>query len=90
VSGCHAGPTCPRGRRRARALLGLGRRWAERKVEEEVDCGEERSWPHAGEEEESGPRKGKGKWAAGEERREAGRAGLGSGFALLFPSLFLF
>jgi hypothetical protein len=55
VSGFHAGSTCPRGRRLARALLGLGRRWAEREVEEEVDCGEEKSRPRVGEEEGSGP-----------------------------------
>jgi hypothetical protein len=43
VSGYHAGSTCPRGRHCARALLGLGRRWAERKVEEEADRGEKKA-----------------------------------------------
>jgi hypothetical protein len=38
-----------------RGELGLERRWAEREVEEEVDCGEEKSRPRVGEEEGSGP-----------------------------------
>jgi hypothetical protein len=43
VSGCHAGSTCQRGRRRARALLGLRCRWAERKVEEEATPGKRKA-----------------------------------------------
>jgi hypothetical protein len=35
--------------------LGLGRRWAEREVEEEVDCGKEKCRPRVGEKEGSGP-----------------------------------
>jgi hypothetical protein len=38
-----------------RGELGLGRRWAEHEVEEEVDCWKEKNWPRAGEEEGSGP-----------------------------------
>jgi hypothetical protein len=74
VSSCHAGPTCPRGRRRARALLGLGRRWAERKLEEEVDCTEKQKLATCG--------RRRGEWAVGrrvselaERERERKREG---------------
>jgi hypothetical protein len=61
--------------------LGLERRWAEREVEEEMDCREKKSWPRAREGEESGP--------CGEK---VGRrwTGLLVELPLYFPFLFLF
>jgi hypothetical protein len=76
-------------------LLGLGRRWAERKVEEEADCGHVREKKRiVGRLSARGKERERGRMglreegpAQGKERRQAGLPGLRSGLALLFPSL---
>jgi hypothetical protein len=78
VSGCHAGPTCLRGRHRARALLVWAGANARPRREGES---RPREWGKVG--------RGKGSQAEG-ARRETGRDGLGSRFAFYFlPFSFL-